>query len=85
MNLKRLFLLLVAVLLVAGCAAPVGALATIVGEQILLTAAAWDTSGTATVTGSGTGTVGDADEIGTRLADQLLARGADRLVGGPVR
>ncbi|MFN8125435.1 MAG: hydroxymethylbilane synthase [Candidatus Nanopelagicales bacterium] len=67
----------------AGCTAPVGALATVVDDQILLDAAVW--GGGAEIRGSHSGPRDTADAIGRRAAAALLADGADRLVGGTIR
>lgn len=69
----------------AGCTAPVGALGTIVGDQILLHAAVFDATGASSVTTAAGGAVAAAADVGRRAAEQLLGHGADRLVGGPVR
>lgn len=67
----------------AGCTAPVGALATVVGDQVLLSASVLRPDGGAALTTTASGR--DAAAVGRRAAEDLLRQGADRLVGGPVR
>ena len=67
----------------AGCTAPVGALATVVDDQIILDAAVW--GGGAEVRGSFTGPRDDAESLGAQAAAALIADGADQLVGGTIR
>jgi hydroxymethylbilane synthase len=65
----------------AGCSAPVGAYAEEVGETLHLTAAVVGYDGTRQVRLSASGHPGDAERIGRELAAELLARGADQLMG----
>ncbi len=67
----------------AGCTAPVGALATVIDDQIILDAAVW--GGGAEVRGSFTGPRDAAESLGAQAAAALLADGADQLVGGTIR
>jgi hydroxymethylbilane synthase len=72
----------------AGCSAPVGALAEVVegedGEELWIRAVALSPDGALTVRRSGTGPVRDADEIGRRLAAEMIEDGASSLLGEPV-
>ena len=70
--------------LAAGCSAPVGASATVRGDTLVLTAAAIEPSGTGEVRATIEGPVAQADELGAALAEQLLAGGADQILGGRV-
>jgi len=70
----------------AGCSAPVAALAVVVNNvdgasEILLRGAVFDVDGRRAVRSSGTGILAAADEVGSRLAAELLAMGADQLLG----
>lgn len=72
----------------AGCSAPVGALADVVwgddGDELWLRAVVGDLSGAPTIRRSATGAPGDAAALGRRLADELLADGADRIMGSVI-
>ena len=69
----------------AGCSAPVGALADIVegddGTEVFLRGSVTAADGSAAVRLSATGPTTDADGVGRRLAAELLADGADQLMG----
>jgi len=70
----------------AGCSAPVAGLAvvqsTVDGDrEILLRGAVFNLDGGRAVRLSRTGTLTDAAEVGSRLAAELLAEGADLLLG----
>jgi hydroxymethylbilane synthase len=69
----------------AGCAAPVGALADIAdgdeGPEVFLRATVVAVDGSAAVRRSATGSTTDAEGVGRRLAAELLADGADQLMG----
>ena len=69
----------------AGCSAPVGALAEIVegddGPEISLRGSVTAADGSDAVRLSVTGPVTDADGVGRRLAADLLADGADTMMG----
>jgi hydroxymethylbilane synthase len=68
-----------------GCSAPIGALAEVVegedGNELWIRAVALSPDGTLTVRMSATGDPTDAVGVGTRLAKEMLADGAARLVG----
>lgn len=74
-------------MLEAGCSAPVGALAEIAegdfGEELWLRGVVADS--TSSIRLSAVGNPQDPMEVGERLAAELLANGADRIVAGPVR
>ena len=63
-----------------GCQAPVGALATIDGEQIILRAVVASVDGCRSVVGELSGPVEKAAELGVELADQLLSDGGDKIL-----
>lgn len=69
----------------AGCSAPVGALADVVegdaGLEIFLRGSVTAADGSAAVRLSATGATTDAEEVGRRLAADLLADGADQMMG----
>jgi hydroxymethylbilane synthase len=66
----------------AGCTAPVGALAEIAeGPEIYLRGSVTTPDGSRAVRLSATGPPTDADGIGRRLAAELLAEGADTMMG----
>ncbi|MCL2780156.1 MAG: hydroxymethylbilane synthase [Actinomycetia bacterium] len=69
----------------AGCTAPVGALATVLAapadRRLVLNGSVTRPDGGFAVTGSATGPITDAEAIGRRLAADLLARGADTILG----
>jgi hydroxymethylbilane synthase len=69
----------------AGCTAPVGALAEValgdLGEEVWMRAVAASLDGTQLIRMSITGPVADAVELGRRLAEEMIAEGADSLVG----
>jgi hydroxymethylbilane synthase len=70
----------------AGCSAPVAALADVSetedGEwEIYLRGAVFSLDGTFALRLSGTGTLTDASEVGRRLAAELLAEGAEHVLG----
>lgn len=69
----------------AGCSAPVGALATQDGSVLTLTAVATAVDGSTTVRRTRTGPVDQPAELGRRLAGELLAAGADALIGETVK
>jgi hydroxymethylbilane synthase len=66
-----------------GCSAPVGALADVVegedGEELWVRAVALSPDGALSVRMSATGKPADAEGVGTRLADEMLADGAAEL------
>jgi hydroxymethylbilane synthase len=69
----------------AGCSAPVGALAEVAlgdqGEEVWVRAVAASLDGTQLIRMSITGPVADAADLGCRLAEEMIAEGADSLVG----
>jgi hydroxymethylbilane synthase len=69
----------------AGCSAPVGTLAEVAdgedGPEVFLRANVTAADGSAAVRLSATGPTTDAEEVGRRLAADLLAEGADQLMG----
>jgi hydroxymethylbilane synthase len=71
----------------AGCSAPVAAYAEVAegdtGDEIYLRGAVISPDGTRDIRLSRTGTPADAAEIGKALAAELLARGADSILGRP--
>lgn len=66
-----------------GCAAPIGALAEVVegehGEELWVRAVALSVDGALAVRRSDTGLPSEATAVGVRLAQEMLADGADRL------
>ena len=68
----------------AGCAAPVGALAEVVegdeGDELWIRAVALSPDGSLSIRNSHTGRTEDAPGVGRRLAEDLLADGADQLI-----
>jgi len=71
----------------AGCSAPVGALAEIAegdeGPEIFLRGSVTAVDGSDAVRLSATGPTTDAEGVGRRLAAELLADGADTMMGSP--
>jgi hydroxymethylbilane synthase len=70
----------------AGCSAPVAALADVSESEdgaweIYLRGAVFSADGNVVLRLSGTGTLTDAREVGSRLAAELLAEGADHVLG----
>jgi hydroxymethylbilane synthase len=70
----------------AGCSAPVAALADVAedpdgGWELYLRGAVFSPDGSFAVRLSGTGTLTDAVGVGARLAAELLAEGADHVLG----
>jgi hydroxymethylbilane synthase len=70
----------------AGCSAPVAALADVSESddgawEIYLRGAVFSPDGNFALRLSGTGTLTDAPEVGSRLAAELLAEGADHVLG----
>lgn len=69
----------------AGCSAPVGAIAVIAEAddhtEVFLRASVTAVDGSASVRLSATGPTTDADGVGRRLAAELLANGADHMMG----
>jgi hydroxymethylbilane synthase len=72
----------------AGCSAPVAALADVAenddgSREIYLRGAVFSPDGAFALRLSGTGTLTEATEVGKRLAAELLAEGADHVLGEP--
>ncbi len=72
----------------AGCSAPVAALADVAesddgGHEMYLRGAVFSPDGTFALRLSGSGTITEATEVGKRLAVELLAEGADHILGVP--
>jgi hydroxymethylbilane synthase len=72
----------------AGCSAPVGALAVVAegdspsaGLEVFLRASVTAVDGSAAVRLSATGPTTDAEEVGRRLGAELIADGADTMMG----
>src|SRR5579875_3282390 len=69
----------------AGCSAPIGALAVVAegddGSEVFLRASVTAIDGSAAVRLSATGATTAAEGVGRRLAADLLAEGADRMMG----
>jgi hydroxymethylbilane synthase len=69
----------------AGCSAPVGALAEVaegdIGPEVFLRGSVTALDGSDAVRLSATGPTTDADGVGRRLAAELLAEGADKMMG----
>lgn len=75
----------VLIALEAGCSAPVGALADVVdgdaGLEVFIRGSVTEVDGSHAVRLSATGATTDADGVGRRLAADLLANGADQMMG----
>ncbi len=69
----------------AGCTAPVGALAELTGDLLRLRAVTADPGGRTAVHGVLTAPAREAADLGSRLADQMLADGAAELVAPVTR
>jgi hydroxymethylbilane synthase len=69
----------------AGCSAPVGALGEVAegdaGLEVFLRGSVTAVDGSSAVRLSATGATTDAEEVGRRLAADLLAEGADQMMG----
>ena len=66
----------------AGCHAPVAALARAADDALVLTAAVFSACGERAVRETVAGASAEAEALGRRAADLLLARGASALLGG---
>ncbi len=62
------------------CRVPIGAHAQVVGDELKMIAVVGNNDGTQLCRGDIAGAAGAAVELGRRLAEQLLSRGADRLL-----
>lgn len=69
--------------LAAGCRLPVGAFATVAGERLTLRASVAAADGARVVGGTREGLASEAAQVGTSLAEELLARGADLIDAVP--
>jgi hydroxymethylbilane synthase len=65
-----------------GCQVPIGGLATVEGNQVLLRAAACSIDGREFMRAEETGAVTDAAAVGARAAEALLAKGAAHILAG---
>jgi hydroxymethylbilane synthase len=65
----------------AGCHAPLGVQSTITDTTLTLTGILLSPDGTSRLEQSSSGSVGHAEAVGIAVADQLLASGADRILG----
>jgi hydroxymethylbilane synthase len=66
----------------AGCSLPVGALAVVEGHTLLLRGAVADPEGRFVIRRQKEGPAEESEALGQRLADEILAEGADRILGG---
>lgn len=64
----------------AGCRAPVAGRARVAGAGVEFSGAVFSEDGTTELRASGSGAAAEAEAIGRRAAEELLARGAARLV-----
>jgi hydroxymethylbilane synthase len=63
-----------------GCLVPIGVHTIVTGSRLTLRGVVLAPDGTARVDGSSTGSLGNAEEVGLRLAGELLGRGAGELL-----
>ncbi|MCO7190983.1 MULTISPECIES: hydroxymethylbilane synthase [unclassified Pseudoalteromonas] len=63
-----------------GCQVPIGAYAEIDGEQLTLRGLVGAVDGSQILRGEQSGPVADAEQLGIRLAESLLAQGADQIL-----
>ncbi|WP_046005863.1 hydroxymethylbilane synthase [Pseudoalteromonas rubra] len=63
-----------------GCQVPIGAFAEIAGEQLTLRGLVGAVDGSQILRGEQSGPVADAEQLGIRLAETLLAQGADQIL-----
>ncbi|ALU43715.1 hydroxymethylbilane synthase [Pseudoalteromonas rubra] len=63
-----------------GCQVPIGAYAEIDGEQLTLRGLVGAIDGSQILRGEQSGSVADAEQLGVRLAESLLAQGADQIL-----
>lgn len=64
-----------------GCLVPFGALGTVTGDELKLRGTVLPPDGSRRVEGEVSGPAGEAEALGRRLAEELLANGARELVG----
>src|SRR5262249_8724179 len=63
-----------------GCLVPIGALGEVSGDRLHLRGAVLPTDGSQRIAGEAFGPAAEAEAVGRRLADELLARGAGGLL-----
>ncbi|WP_179108385.1 hydroxymethylbilane synthase [Rodentibacter rarus] len=63
-----------------GCQVPIGGYAILENNQIYLRALVGELDGSAVIRAEGKSAVENAEELGVRIAEQLLAQGADRIL-----
>jgi hydroxymethylbilane synthase len=63
-----------------GCQVPLGAAAAVDGDTLTLRAAVLSPDGSRRVEAAGSGAAAEAEEVGRRLAEELLRRGARELI-----
>lgn len=63
-----------------GCQVPIGGFATLEGDQVYLRGLVGRPDGTSIIRGEIRGTRDQVEQIGTQLADELLAQGADKIL-----
>ena len=63
-----------------GCQVPIGGFATLNGEELELNALVGSLDGSTIIRASGKAHERDAEQLGIRIAEQLLAQGADKIL-----
>ncbi len=63
-----------------GCQVPIGGFATLNGEELELSALVGSLDGSTIIRASGKAHERDAEQLGIRIAEQLLAQGADKIL-----
>ena len=63
-----------------GCQGPIGGFATLNGEELELNALVGSLDGSTIIRASGKAHQRDAEQLGIRIAEQLLAQGADKIL-----
>ncbi|WP_448916841.1 hydroxymethylbilane synthase [Haemophilus sputorum] len=63
-----------------GCQVPIGGFATLNGEELELNALVGSLDGSTIICASGKAHQRDAEQLGIRIAEQLLAQGADKIL-----
>lgn len=63
-----------------GCQVPIGGFATLDGEELELNALVGSLDGSTIIRASGKAHQRDAEQLGIRIAEQLLAQGADKIL-----
>ena len=64
----------------AGCRTPVGAYAAVAGDAVKLLGAVYSADGTECIEGEESGPAAEAERVGARLAEMLVAKGAGELL-----